>query len=156
MGKYLEVGTNAPDFTTTDQNGTVFQLKNYLGKKIVLYFYPKDDTPGCTKEACNLRDHYEVLQNHGIQIFGISTDDATSHQKFIQKYNLPFPLLLDTDKTIVQTYQAWGEKSMFGKKYMGVNRVTYLIDENGKIAKVISKVEVENHANQILKAWGLL
>ena len=156
MAKYLEAGSLAPAFETIDQDGNPVSLESLRGKKVVLYFYPKDDTPGCTKEACNLRDHYASLQEHGIIILGVSVDDAESHRKFIQKFNLPFPLLLDPDKKIVEAFQVWGEKNMFGKKYMGINRVTYLIDEEGKIAKTISKVELENHANQILKAWSLI
>jgi thioredoxin-dependent peroxiredoxin len=146
----IEVGTQAPAITAKDQQGNTHNLADYKGKKVVLYFYPKDDTPGCTKEACNLRDNYEALLAAGYQIFGVSTDDEISHKKFADKFSLPFPLLADTDKQIVEAYGVWGEKSMYGKKYMGTNRVTYVIDEAGKVAQVIEKVKVDDHAAQIL------
>jgi thioredoxin-dependent peroxiredoxin len=146
----IEVGTQAPAITAKDQQGNTHNLADYKGKKVVLYFYPKDDTPGCTKEACNLRDNYEALLAAGYQIFGVSTDDEKSHKKFADKFSLPFPLLADTDKQIVEAYGVWGEKSMYGKKYMGTNRVTYVIDEAGKVAQVIEKVKVDDHAAQIL------
>lgn len=156
MAEYLATGTKAPDFKVKDQNGNTVSLKDFKGKKVVLYFYPKDDTPGCTKEACNLRDNYSSLQNAGIALLGVSVDDEKSHQKFIKKFDLPFPLLADTEHTIVEGYKVWVEKSMYGRKYMGTARVTYLIGETGKIDHVIEKVEVSDHTAQILKAWGLV
>jgi peroxiredoxin Q/BCP len=118
---------------------------------VALYFYPKDDTPGCTKQACNIRDNYSALTEKGIKLFGVSVDDEKSHQKFIHKFSLPFPLLADTEHDIVNSYKVWVEKNMYGKKYMGTARVTYLIDEKGIISHVIEKVDVENHSEQILK-----
>lgn len=146
----LEVGSKAPGFTTKDQDGKEVKLSDYAGKKVVLYFYPKDDTPGCTKEACNLRDNYKALQDAGFAILGVSIDDEESHQKFIQKFDLPFPLLADTDKQIVEAYGVWGEKNMYGKKFMGIHRVTYVIGEDGTIKHVFKKVKTEAHAEQIL------
>jgi thioredoxin-dependent peroxiredoxin len=150
----LKEGDKAPDFSSKDQNGNPVKLSDFKGKKVVLYFYPKDDTPGCTKEACSFRDADEVYRNKGIKVLGVSTDDEKSHQKFISKFQLPFDLLADTDKSIVESYGVWGEKSMYGKKYMGTNRKTFLIDENGKIAKVFDKVNVEEHADEVLEAFG--
>ncbi|MDX2062553.1 MAG: thioredoxin-dependent thiol peroxidase [Bacteroidia bacterium] len=146
----LEVGTPAPAFSAQDQDGKTHTLAQYRGKKIALYFYPKDDTPGCTKEACNLRDNYAALQAAGYVVLGVSTDDTTSHAKFATKFSLPFPLLADPDQQLVTAYQVWVEKNMYGKKYMGTARVTYLIDEAGTIARVIDKVKTEDHAAQIL------
>ncbi len=146
----LAAGTPAPDFTATDQHGNPVRLSDFKGQKLVLYFYPKDDTPGCTKEACNLRDNYDALRAAGYAILGVSVDDQASHQKFIQKYSLPFPLLADTDHAIVEAYGVWGEKNMYGKKFMGTSRVTYIIDAQGIITHVFKKVDTENHAAQIL------
>jgi peroxiredoxin Q/BCP len=146
----LAVGSKAPDFKTTDQDGNIVSLSDLKGKKIVLYFYPRDMTPGCTAEACSLRDNYRVLQKAGYEIFGVSTDNEKSHQKFIQKEKLPFRLLADVDKTVHNKFGTWVEKSMYGRKYMGTARVTYLIDENGTITDVIEKVDTRNHAGQIL------
>ncbi len=146
----LTVGTKAPDFSTTDQDGKVVSLSALKGKKIVLYFYPRDMTSGCTAEACSLRDNYSVLQKAGYHIFGVSTDTEKSHQKFIQKEKLPFQLLADTDKSVHNKYGTWIEKSMYGRKYMGTARVTYVINENGVITEVIEKVDTKNHAVQIL------
>ena len=129
----LEVGTIAPDFNTTDQNGNRVSLNDYKGKKVILYFYPKDDTPGCTKEACAFRDNFPKFKKLNVDVLGVSIDDEKSHKKFIEKYQLPFTLLADKDKKIVESYGVWGEKSMYGKKYMGTNRVTYLIDASGNI-----------------------
>ena len=129
-------------------------LADLRGKRVVLYFYPKDDTPGCTKEACSLRDSFDVFEEKGIKIFGVSIDDEKSHQKFIAKYDLPFDLLADTDKQLVSDYGVWGEKNMYGKKYMGINRTTFLIDEDGKIAKIFKKVKVDEHADEVLKAFA--
>lgn len=150
----LNEGDIAPDFTTKDQNGNDVKLSDFKGKRVVLYFYPKDDTPGCTKEACSLRDSFDVFEEKGIKILGVSTDSEKSHQKFITKYNLPFDLLADTEKEIVESYGVWGEKNMYGKKYFGINRTTFLIDEEGKIAKIFKKVKVDEHADEVLEAFG--
>jgi len=150
----LKEGDVAPDFNSKDQNGETVKLSDYKGKKVVLYFYPKDDTPGCTKEACSFRDADNVYNSKGIKVFGVSTDDEKSHQKFISKFQLPFDLLADTDKSIVESYGVWGEKSMYGKKYMGTTRKTFLIGEDGKIAKIFDKVNVEQHADEVLEAFG--
>ena len=150
----LKEGDVAPDFNSKDQNGKTVKLSDYKGKKLVLYFYPKDDTPGCTKEACSFRDADDVYNSKGIKVFGVSTDDEKSHQKFISKFQLPFDLLADTDKSIVESYGVWGEKSMYGKKYMGTTRKTFLIGEDGKIAKIFDKVNVEQHADEVLEAFG--
>ena len=150
----LKEGDKAPDFSTKDQSGNTVKLSDHKGKKVVLYFYPKDDTPGCTKEACSFRDADDVYNTKGIKVFGVSTDDEKSHQKFISKYQLPFDLLADTDKEIVEKYGVWGEKSMYGKKYMGTIRKTFLIGEDGKIAKIFDKVNVSEHADEVLEAFG--
>ena len=150
----LKEGDKAPNFNSKDQDGNPVKLSDFKGKKVVLYFYPKDDTPGCTKEACSFRDADDVYQKKGIKVLGVSTDDEKSHQKFISKFQLPFDLLADTDKSIVEGYGVWGEKSMYGKKYMGTNRKTFLIDENGKIAKIFDKVNVAEHADEVLEAFG--
>jgi peroxiredoxin Q/BCP len=146
----LTVGTKAPDFKVNDQDGKPVSLSGLKGKKVVLYFYPKDMTPGCTLEACSLRDNYKALQKAGYEVFGISSDDEKSHRKFIEKEKLPFRLLADTDKAVHEKYGTWVEKSMYGRKYMGTARVTYIIDENGIISEVIEKVDTKNHADQIL------
>jgi peroxiredoxin Q/BCP len=146
----LSVGTKAPDFTAKDQDGKEVKLSSFKGKKVVLYFYPKDMTPGCTAEACNLRDNYKVLQKQGYEVFGISTDDEKMHRKFIAKEKLPFRLLADTDKSVHGKYGTWVEKSMYGRKYMGTARVTYIVDEAGVISEVIEKVDTKNHTAQIL------
>ena len=150
----LKEGDKAPNFTAKDQSGNTVKLSDYKGKKLVLYFYPKDDTPGCTKEACSFRDADDTYSKKGIKVFGISTDSEKSHQKFISKYSLPFDLLADTDKEIVEKYGVWGEKSMYGKKYMGTFRKTFLIGEDGKIAKIFDKVNVSEHAGEVLEAFG--
>lgn len=150
----LKEGNKAPDFTAKDQDGNKVKLSDYKGQKVVLYFYPKDDTPGCTKEACSFRDANSVYKKKGIKVLGVSTDDEKSHQKFIEKYKLPFDLLADTDKKIVEKYGVWGEKSMYGKKYMGTHRKTFLIGEDGKIVKIFDKVKVAEHADEVLKAFG--
>ena len=151
MPEYLTPGSQAPDFSAKDQDGQTQSLSALKGSKVALYFYPKDDTPGCTKQACNIRDNYSALTEKGIKLFGVSVDDEKSHQKFIHKFSLPFPLLADTEHDIVNAYKVWVEKNMYGKKYMGTARVTYLIDEKGIISHVIEKVDVENHTEQILK-----
>ena len=146
----LKPGDPAPDFDTRDQNGQSVKLSDYQGKKVVLYFYPKDDTTGCTAQACNLRDNYAALQQTGYEVLGVSVDPEKSHQKFIAKYELPFTLLADTDKQIVEAYGVWVEKSMYGRKYMGSARTTFLIDEQGMITRIIEKADTKNHAEQIL------
>ena len=148
----LKAGDKAPEFKTKDQDGKTVSLSDFKGKKVVLYFYPNDMTPGCTAEACSLRDNYKVLQKQGYVVLGISTNDEKSHKKFIAKEELPFSLLADTDKSVHEKYGTWGEKSMYGRKYMGTLRVTFLIDEKGIIREVIEKVDTKNHASQILEA----
>lgn len=147
----LKVGDNAPDFSVNDQSGKPVKLADFKGKKVVLYFYPKDNTPGCTAEACNLRDNYQALLDAGYVVLGVSSDDEKSHQKFISKFELPFPLLADTEKEIHEKYGTWVEKSMYGRKYMGTARVTFIIDESGKIEEIIEKVNTKDHTAQILK-----
>ncbi|MES2419492.1 MAG: thioredoxin-dependent thiol peroxidase [Bacteroidota bacterium] len=144
-------GDQAPKFTSKDQDGNVVSLAQFLGKKVVLYFYPKDNTPGCTAEACDFRDNYHGLKSKGIEVLGVSVDDEASHQKFINKFSLPFTLVADTDKAIVNAYGVWSEKNMYGKKYMGINRTTFIIDENGNIAHIITKVDTKNPTNQVLE-----
>lgn len=150
----LKEGDKAPDFTAKDQNGDTVRLKDHKGKRVVLWFYPKDDTPGCTKEACSLRDSSSKFVKKDIEVIGVSVDNEKSHQKFISKFDLPYTLIADTDKDVVEKYGVWGEKSMYGKKYMGTNRKTFLIDEKGKIVKIFDKVDVENHADEVLAAFG--
>ena len=147
----LKVGDKAPAFTSKDQDGKTVKSSDLKGKKVVLYFYPRDMTTGCTAEACNLRDNYKLLQKQGYEVYGVSTDDEKSHQKFITKEKLPFSLLADTDKTLHEKYGTWVEKSMYGRKYMGTARVTFLIDEKGVIEDIISKVDTKNHTDQILQ-----
>ncbi|MEQ8926061.1 MAG: thioredoxin-dependent thiol peroxidase [Fulvivirga sp.] len=147
----LKAGDKAPDFEVNDQNGNKVKLSDFKGKKVVLYFYPKDNTPGCTAESCNLRDNYKALQSAGYEVLGVSTDSEKSHQKFIEKQNLPFTLLADTEKQIHEKYGTWVEKQMYGRTYMGTARVTFLIDEKGVIEEVIEKVKTKDHAAQILK-----
>ncbi len=148
----LSAGDKIPDIAIPDQNGNPVSLANFRGKKVVLYFYPKDQTPGCTAEACNLRDNYEALQQNGFEVLGVSTDSEKSHQKFITKEKLPFTLLADTDKKLHEAFGTWVEKSMYGRKYMGTARVTFVIDENGVIEEVIQKVDTKDHSRQILKS----
>jgi thioredoxin-dependent peroxiredoxin len=151
MSKMPEPGTKAPDFTVNNQDGKAVKLSSFKGKKVVLYFYPNDETPGCTEEACNLRDNYKVLQKQGYEVLGISTNTGQQHQKFIKKEKLPFQLLADVDKDVHRKYGTWGEKSMFGNKFMGTLRTTFLIDEKGVITDVIKKVKTKDHTSQILK-----
>jgi peroxiredoxin Q/BCP len=147
----LRIGDKAPDFTVNDQDGKAVKLSSLKGKKVVLYFYPKDMTPGCTTEACNLRDNYKLLMKQGYEVLGISTDNEKTHQKFIARENLPFRLLADTDKKVHDLYGTWIEKSMYGRKYMGTARNTFVIDEKGMIEDIIQKVDTKNHIDQILK-----
>lgn len=149
----LNEGDMAPDFTARDEKGNEVKLADLRGQKVALYFYPKDDTPGCTKQACSLRDSYADLTDKNIKVLGVSLDDETSHQKFIGKYNLPFTLLADTDRHISEAFGVYGEKNMYGKKYMGINRTTFLIDETGKIKKIIKKPNVSEHADEVIKAF---
>ncbi len=146
----LKVGDEAPKFEGVDQEGKPIKLTDFTGKKVVLYFYPKDNTPGCTAESCNLRDNYEVLQQQGYEVIGVSPDSEKSHQKFIDKYELPFRLIADTDKSIHEQYGTWAEKKTFGKTYMGTVRTTFVIDEQGKISEIIEKVKTKDHTAQIL------
>lgn len=150
----LKEGDKAPDFKAKNQNGETVKLSSLKGTRVVLYFYPKDDTPGCTKEACSFRDADDVYAEKGIKVLGVSIDDEKSHQKFATKYGLPFDLLVDSDKQIVEKYGVWGEKSMYGKKYMGTLRKTFLIDEKGRIVKIFDKVKVAEHADEVLAAFG--
>ena len=150
----LKEGSTAPAFKTNDANGQPVTLKDFRGQKVVLYFYPKDDTPGCTKEACSFRDAFASFKKKGIAVLGVSPDSETSHKKFVTKYKLPFTLLADTDKSIVESYGVWGEKKFMGRTYMGVHRTTFLIDEKGKIKKIFEKVKPEDHASEVLEAFS--
>lgn len=152
---YLEKDDPAPEFKAKNQDGKEISLTDFKGKKVILYFYPKDNTPGCTAEACNLRDNYSGLTSRGFEVIGVSPDSERSHSKFIGKFNLPFNLIADPDKNILKKYGAWGLKKMYGKEYEGVLRTTYVIDENGKIERVFKKVDTKNHSEQILTALGL-
>lgn len=147
----LAVGEKAPEFEGKDQDGKTLKLSELKGKKVVIYFYPKDNTPGCTAQACNLRDNYEQLQQAGYEVIGISSDSEASHQKFKEKQHLPFTLIADEDKSIHEKYDVWKEKNMYGRKYMGTVRTTFVIDEAGKIEEIISKVKTNDHTKQILK-----
>ena len=148
----LEVGEQAPAFGLADQDGQTHTLDGYRGRWLVVYFYPKDDTPGCTKEACSFRDAAGGLAALDAAVVGVSADDAGAHQKFAQKYDLNFPLLVDPDKTMLEAYGAWGEKQKYGKRYMGVARITYVIDPEGKVAKVWPNVNAEGHADEVRAA----
>lgn len=152
MATILNEGDKAPAFLATDQNGKKVSLKDFSGKKIVLYFYPKDDTPICTVEACNLRDNYEKLSAKGLTVLGVSPDDEAKHKKFEIKYKLPFILLADPDKKIINAYGVWGEKNMYGIKKMGLKRTTFLIDEKGVILKIFKRPRSKIHSTEILKA----
>ncbi|MEQ8705136.1 MAG: thioredoxin-dependent thiol peroxidase [Phaeodactylibacter sp.] len=147
----LKEGDKAPDFTGIDQNENTISLSDYKGKKLILFFYPKDNTPGCTAEACNLRDNFEGLKTKGYELLGVSPDSAKKHQNFIKKHDLPFPLLADTEKEVLNAYEVWGEKQFMGKTYDGVHRTTFIIDEEGKIEKVFKKVKTKAHTEQILE-----
>jgi peroxiredoxin Q/BCP len=147
----LKEGDKAPAFTAKDQDGNKVSLKDFAGKKVVLYFYPEDNTPTCTVQACNLRDNMGVLNKHGFTVLGVSPDDEISHQKFIEKQSLPFTLLADPEHKIIEKYGVWGEKNMYGKKYMGLLRTTFVIDEKGTIKKIFKKPKSKEHAQEILK-----
>jgi len=146
----LKIGNKAPDFESINQNGDKVKLSDFIGKKVVLYFYPRDNTPGCTAQACNLKDNYNTLQQNGYTILGISKDSPKSHQKFINKFDLPFDLIADEDQSVHIKYGTWIEKSMYGKNYMGTARWTFLIDEQGNIENIIQKVKTKEHTSQIL------
>jgi thioredoxin-dependent peroxiredoxin len=146
----LAVGEKAPQFAATDQNGKTFELSAQKGSKVVIYFYPKDDTPGCTAEACNLRDNYADLLAKGYKVVGVSPDNLKSHVKFADKFELPFPLLPDPDKTIIEAYGVWGPKKFMGKSYEGVLRTTFIVNEEGNIERIIDNVETKNHTEQII------
>jgi peroxiredoxin Q/BCP len=146
----LTAGTKAPDFTAKNQNGETVSLTDFKGKTTILYFYPKDDTPGCTAEACDFRDNYQFLSGQGYEVIGVSVDDEKSHKKFETKYSLPFTLIADTDHNIVEAYGVWVEKNMYGKKYMGVARTTFIIDADGVISQIIEKVDTKNSSQQVL------
>ena len=147
---HLKVGDNAPNFKAKDENGKEISLKDFKGKKVILYFYPKDMTPGCTVEAQNLRDHYKELIEKGFEVIGVSADDEKRHQKFIEKHELPFHLIADTEQEVINAYGVWGPKKFMGREYDGIHRTTFVIDENGKIELIISKVKTKEHAEQIL------
>ncbi|WP_114751896.1 thioredoxin-dependent thiol peroxidase [Pleomorphovibrio marinus] len=147
----LEVGQKAPEFESKDQNGNPIKLSDFKGKKVVLYFYPKDNTPGCTAQACNLRDNHEALKAAGYEVLGISSDSVKSHKKFVEKQELPFTLIADEDKSVHEKYGTWVEKQMYGKTYMGTARTTFIIDEEGVITEIIEKVKTKDHTNQIIK-----
>jgi thioredoxin-dependent peroxiredoxin len=147
----LNIGDKAPNFKGNNQDEKTVQLSDYKGKKLVLYFYPKDNTPGCTAQACNLKDNFSALRKAGFEILGVSSDDEKSHTKFISKFELPFDLIADTDKVIHEAYGVWVEKSMYGRTYMGTARTTFVIDEKGKITDIIEKVNTKDHTSQIIK-----
>jgi thioredoxin-dependent peroxiredoxin len=151
MATHLKAGDKAPQFSGTDQNGTNISLKEFKGKKVVLYFYPADDTPACTTQSCNLRDNYSLLKKNGYEIIGISPDDAGSHENFSEKYQLPFPLLPDPKLKIIEKYGVWGEKNLYGRKFMGLLRTTFVIDEKGVIQKVFLRPKTKQHAEEIMK-----
>ncbi len=151
----LKKGDKAPAFAAADQDGNIHALKDYKGKKVALYFYPHDNTETCTKEACNLRDNFDMLKNKGVIVIGVSTDDQKSHKRFEKKYSLPFTLLVDTGEKIVNDYGVWDWKTFMGRTYMGTLRTTFLINEKGKIDHIIEKVISGDHANQIVDTWGL-
>ena len=150
----LEVGTKAPDFTLPDQNGNMHSLSEYRGKKVILYFYPKDNTPGCTKQACGFAERYPKFTDKGAVVLGISKDSVASHKKFEEKYGLPFTIISDPELVAIQAYDVWQEKKNYGKTYMGVVRTTYLIDENGKIVKAFDKVKAADNPEQMLGELG--
>ena len=153
MANKLKEGDKAPDFAVNDGEGKTVRLKDLKGKKFVLYFYPKDDTPGCTKEACSFRDSWSKFKRRGIEVFGVSLDSEKSHQKFTEKFSLPFRLLADTDRKLSESFGTYGKKKFMGREYMGNHRMTFLIDEKGKIKKIFEKVKPEDHAEEVLAAF---
>jgi len=152
----LQPGDKAPAFSGKNQNGETIKLADFKGKKLVLYFYPQDMTPTCTVQACNLRDNYALLKKHGLEVMGISPDAPESHKKFENRHQLPFTLVADPEKKIIDLYGVWGEKQLYGRKYMGLHRTTFLIDEKGKILKIFAKPKSKQHAEEIIAALGLL
>jgi len=148
---HLKEGDTAPEINTLDQNGNQISLENYKGKKVILYFYPKDMTPGCTLESCDLRDNYEMLKSKGFEVIGVSADTQEKHQRFIKRYSLPFNLVADTDKEVLNAYGVWGPKKFMGRTFDGIHRTTFVIDKNGVIEKIITKVKTVHHTNQILQ-----
>jgi peroxiredoxin Q/BCP len=151
--KHLKVGDQAPEFTSKDQNGNEVKLSDYKGKRVVIYFYPKDNTPGCTMQACNIRDNYAEIQEKGIQIFGVSADTEKKHQGFIEKYSLPFPLLADLDHELLNLYGVWGEKKFMGRVYDGIHRTTFVLNEDHKIIEIIEKPKTKAHSEEIFTAY---
>src|SRR5215216_5733457 len=156
MATVLKEGDKAPAFTGKNQDGKKVSLSDLKGKKVVLYFYPEDDTPTCTIEACNLRDNYGLLKKEGFEVIGVSPDDSTSHKKFEKKFSLPFTLVADPEHTIIDKYGVWGEKQLYGRKYMGLHRTTFLIDEKGIIRKIFIRPKNKQHAEEILHAWSTI
>ena len=146
----LKIGDKAPSFDSINQNGDKISLSDFIGRKVILYFYPRDNTPGCTAQACNLRDNFELLNDDGFTVLGVSSDSVKSHEKFVIKYDLPFDLIADEDKSIHKKYGTWIEKKMYGKSYMGTARWTFIIDENGIITEIIEKVKTKEHTEQII------
>jgi peroxiredoxin Q/BCP len=151
----LKVGDKAPEFEGVNQNGEKITLKDFSGKKLILFFYPKDNTPGCTAESCNLNENYDAWLEKGFDVLGVSPDSEKAHLKFIDKYGFKFDLIADTEKELLQAYDVWGEKSMYGRKYMGVFRTTFVINEEGLIEEIFEKVKTKDHTNQIIKALNL-
>lgn len=151
----MKPGDKAPVFSGVDQDGNTISLKDYKGKKLVLYFYPKDDTPGCTAQACSLRDEYAALKRKGIEILGVSADNEAKHQKFIDKYQLPFRLLADTNHEVIKLYDVWGKKQFMGRVFDGLNRTTFLINEKGVIDHIIPQPDTKNHAEEVMTLWGI-
>lgn len=147
----LKIGDKAPEFKGVDENGAELNLSNFKGENIILYFYPKDNTPGCTSESCDLRDNYNMWLEKGYQVIGVSPDSEQSHQKFKEKYDLPFPLIADPEKVIIKQYGAWGPKKLYGREYEGLLRTTFVIDDTGIISNIITKVKTKEHSNQILE-----
>ena len=152
--KHLKVGDQAPDFSVKDQSGNEIKLSDYVGKRVVIYFYPKDNTPGCTAQACNIRDNYSDLEKEGIVILGVSADSEASHQKFIDKFDLPFTLLADVDKKMLNDYGVWGEKKFMGRVYDGIHRTTFIMDESHAIVGIIEKPKTKDHSREILEVYS--
>ena len=152
----LQAGDKAPAFTSVDQNNNKVELKQFLGKKLVLFFYPEDDTPTCTIQSCNLRDNYPLLKKEGFEVVGVSPNGVESHKKFEQKFNLPYTLVVDEKHSIIDKYGVWGEKNLYGRKYMGLHRTTFVIDEKGIVRKIFLKPTNKKHAEQIIKSWAEL
>jgi peroxiredoxin Q/BCP len=156
MATHLTEGIKAPAFKGKDQNGNTVSLADFKGQKVILFFYPEDDTPTCTIQACNLRDNYGLLKKKGFVVLGISPDEEKKHKKFEQKFGLPFPLIADVNHTIIDKYGVWGEKQLYGRKYMGLHRTTFLVDEKGTIRKIFLKPRNKQHAEEIIKVWDIV